>query len=376
MEHNLHIKVLGNEHTTELSIGAHILQSKRLISQLSKIGCRFALVTDSRVEMLFGRKLAEELTKKGLETILFSFPEGEEHKTRRTKEFLEDQMLEKGFGRDGAIIALGGGVVTDLAGFLAATYCRGIPLISIPTTLLGMVDASIGGKNGVNTSKGKNLIGSFYHPKAIFIDTHMLETLSENELRNGTAEIIKYGLISSPPIFEFLDQLHDRWLAVNQDFFQEIIYLSCLKKKDVIEEDPNETGLRRTLNFGHTVGHALELLECYKIGHGDAIAIGMIVESYISMKMGTLQREDFEKIFAMFKKYRFPLQISSDITIDNMIETMALDKKSLESVPRFVILKSIGQIDDCAGQYCKKIEPEILKDALKWMCKQFHTAKP
>ncbi|HSW86119.1 MAG TPA: 3-dehydroquinate synthase [Rhabdochlamydiaceae bacterium] len=376
MEHNLHIKVLGNEHTTELSIGAHILQSKRLISQLSKIGCRFALVTDSRVEMLFGRKLAEELTKKGLETILFSFPEGEEHKTRRTKEFLEDQMLEKGFGRDGAIIALGGGVVTDLAGFLAATYCRGIPLISIPTTLLGMVDASIGGKNGVNTSKGKNLIGSFYHPKAIFIDTHMLETLSENELRNGTAEIIKYGLISSPPIFEFLDQLHDRWLAVNQDFFQEIIYLSCLKKKDVIEEDPNETGLRRTLNFGHTVGHALELLECYKIGHGDAIAIGMIVESYISMKMGTLQKEDFEKIFAMFKKYRFPLQISSDITIDNMIETMALDKKSLESVPRFVILKSIGQIEDCAGQYCKKIEPEILKDALKWMCKQFHTAKP
>lgn len=376
MEHNLHIKVLGNEHSTELSIGAHILQSKRFISHLSKIGCRFALVTDSRVEMLFGRKLAEELTKKGLETILFSFPEGEEHKTRRTKEFLEDQMLEKGFGRDGAIIALGGGVVTDLSGFLAATYCRGIPLISIPTTLLGMVDAAIGGKNGVNTSKGKNLIGSFYHPKAIFIDTHMLETLSENELRNGTAEIIKYGLISSPPIFEFLDQLHDRWLAVNQDFFQEIIYLSCLKKKDVIEEDPNETGLRRTLNFGHTVGHALELLECYKIGHGDAIAIGMIVESYISMKMGTLQREDFEKIFAMFKKYRFPLQISSDITIDNMIETMALDKKSLESVPRFVILKSIGQIDDCAGQYCKKIEPEILKDALKWMCKQFHTAKP
>lgn len=360
----MHLKYLGSEKTTEISIGEKLLQSPAFLSYLKKTASRFALITDSHIKELYGLKIIEE---SGCQVDVFSFPAGERHKTRETIAFLQDRMLSQGIGRDGAIIALGGGVVTDVAGFIASTYCRGIPLISIPTSLLAMVDAAIGGKNGVNTPKGKNLIGTFYHPKAVFIDTHMLSTLPEREMRNGYAEIIKHALIASPALFSLLEQ--------GQISLEEIIYQSCQIKKMVIEEDVQEKGMRRMLNFGHTIGHALETLEDYRLPHGEAIAIGMIVEGYISHALGHLKKEDLDRMISLFKQYGFPLTISSAVTTDKMIEAMALDKKSLFSTPRFVLLKSIGEVDPSDGHYCSKVPSDLLISALNWMQEQYRGEK-
>ena len=230
-----------------------------------------------------------------------------------------------------------------------------------------MVDASMGGKNGVNASKIKNCIGTFYHPKAIFIDTALLSTLTKNELRNGTAEVIKYGLITSSSLFDYLEKNYGQWEKSDPHFFQEIIYQSCLIKKTIIEEDPTEKGLRRILNFGHTIGHALETLENYKISHGEAIAIGMLAEGYISHQMGILSKASLQKMITIFKQYGFSLKISLSFSLDKMMEIMAMDKKALTSIPRFVILKSIGQTDHCEGHHCAKVKKDIIINALSWI---------
>lgn len=304
---------------------------------------RVALITDEIVAPLYGHALAERLG-----ATLFSFPAGEQHKTRATKERLEDQMLAAGFGRDTVIIALGGGVVTDLAGFVAATYCRGVPLIMVPTTLMGMVDASLGGKTAVNTPLGKNMIGAFYQPVAIFIDPTTLSTLPQSEFKNGVVEMIKHGLVMDKEYFAFLETFQSAQL----DY---AIAESRRLKQLLVVQDEREGALRHLLNFGHTVGHALETVTNYTVSHGQAVAFGLIVESSIAYLMGYLPKESLDRLTALLQPY-IP---STRANHNALLSAMARDKKALQGRPRIVLLDDIG-----AARGCFPVDEALIREAL------------
>lgn len=357
----------------EATLAANLLFSESIALELKPLATRFALFCDETTASLIGEKWATHLQKMGLDIALFTYPPGEKEKSRARKAELEDQLLSQKFGRDTCLIALGGGVTTDLVGFLASTFCRGVPLVNVPTTLLGMVDAAIGGKTGVNTRFGKNLIGTFYPADRIFIDPTVLQSLSESEWTNGTAEVIKYALIRSPQLFQSLK----KWDPKNSHYLETIIRECVLIKAQVVETDYEETtGLRRILNFGHTIAHALELLENYQISHGEAVAIGMLVESRISQKMGLLSLKDSEEIEALVRSFPFPLKLSSAITLEKMRGALVLDKKTAQGIPRFVLLEKIGSCSPFTGEYCAEIPPQVLEEALAWMITLFSGDAP
>ncbi|MBS0635456.1 MAG: 3-dehydroquinate synthase [Verrucomicrobia bacterium] len=298
------------------------------------------IVTDSTVGPLYGEELSLFLQENGFKATLIQFPAGEVFKTRATKEYIEDEMLKAGAGRDSCIVALGGGVVLDVAGFVAATYARGIPLILIPTTLLAMCDASIGGKTAVNTPYGKNLIGSYHMPELVLRDVSFLETLSEEELKNGYVEMIKHAAILDKNYFELLEK--------RSCSLEEAIEISVMLKSKVVALDPQESGLRRILNFGHTVGHAIESMSNYTVSHGRAVAIGMLLESQMADSLGFYSA--YDRLKTIFESYE--IDLSLDFPLDTLYEHMCLDKKSDTFVPRIVILEEIGTTQKFDNVYC------------------------
>lgn len=346
-----------------------LLQSDTLVRYCHQTGNRFAIITDSHLIDLYGNPLLEHLKNQNLEAILLSFPAGEHSKTRQTKEILEDALLQHQFGKDSCIIAIGGGIVTDLAGFVASTYCRGIPLIMIPTTLLGMVDASIGGKTAVNVPQGKNLIGTIYQPASIFIDPNCLSTLPPVEIRNGFSEMIKHGLILSLSYFELLENNRQNALGLDPVLMQTLIYQSCAIKQGVVQEDEFETGKRRLLNLGHTIGHAIETLTHHKVTHGQAVAVGLLGESYLSHILGYLSLQSFERIQRVVKDYDLLPSLAFDFKPEDFLKTMSLDKKAINQSPRFVLLEEIGTCLSFDGQYCSRVDPIHLMNVLEWTCK-------
>lgn len=279
---------------------------------------KYGIITDDIVAPLFGKQVA-----KTYNATLFVFPHGEKNKTRATKEKLEDEMFEQGFDKESCLIGLGGGVVTDMAGFIAATFARGIPLILIPTTLLAMVDAAIGGKNGVNTPFGKNLIGTLYPPQEIVIDLSYLKTLPENETRQGLAEMVKHG---------FLNESYLKTLLLD-GITENTIKQSGAIKNEWIAKD------RDALNFGHTIGHAIESASNYSIPHGDAISMGMAAESYIAQEVG--QSNQFSHVVETLKKFKLPTQIPP---IPNLLTYMKRDKKNSGGRIRFSLIE--GPVDE------------------------------
>lgn len=306
---------------------------------------RYAVITDDHVEKIYGRSFTHHLDSLGFDVELFSFPAGEASKTRATKEKLEDALLLEGFGRDTTILALGGGVVTDLAGFLASTYCRGVELILIPTTLLGMVDAAIGGKTGVNTDLGKNMIGSLYSAQQLWICPKFLKTLPEKEWFNGGVEMLKAGLIADAEFFYDFSKIP----------LEEAIWRAIEIKRRIIAKDPDETGLRRTLNLGHTIGHALETLSDYQISHGEAVAAGIVLEAELSYAMGILKKEALDSI-----QDRFP-PLSFSVDFEEVFEVLRRDKKAVEGSPRFALLQDIGIPFAADGVYCTEVPRALLK---------------
>lgn len=351
-----------------LTLGHNLLKDIDPLANLLKdMRKKIAIVTDNQTASLYGTALQQNLLSHGLEVFLFSFPNGEAYKTRATKEALENQMLEAQLSRDTCLIALGGGVTTDLGGFLAATYCRGIPLIMIPTSLLAMVDASLGGKNGVNTPYGKNMIGSIYPPIQVVIDLATLNTLPKKELSNGFVEMIKHGLIADESYFKYLEKHIDNLLLLEPKLLEKAVFESCRIKKNIVEEDEKDSGKRHLLNFGHTIGHGLEHLSHYVLSHGEAVAIGILVESYISMQMGHLNEQSFKRIWQLFLKYGLNLKLPSVFSYEVMLDALTRDKKSLQGNPRFVILQKIGSTVSFHSSHSIAIKDELLKQAITWM---------
>jgi 3-dehydroquinate synthase len=345
----------------DIVIRCGLLQEEAFLrKQLLALASRFVLIADEKTASLYGKALQKILGEK---TLLLSFPGGEVNKTRATKEHLEDRLLEQGWGSDTCILALGGGVVTDLAGFVAATYCRGVPFVTIPTSLMAMIDASLGGKTGVNTSYGKNMIGCVYQPKLVLIDPCLVSSLPLRELRNGIVEIIKHGLIADASLFSYLDTHVDTLLSLDPETLSYVISESCRIKITLVEQGPKRT----LLNFGHTVGHALEKLTDYTLPHGEAVAIGILVESHMALQMGLLQQKVFEKMQNLLARYGLPLKLPKRFSYAACTEAMQLDKKSLLGKPRFVLLEEMGSAKSCDGAYCASVEESVLETALTWM---------
>jgi len=328
-------------YSSNIHIGAGLLQTD-LINSL----CHHPVLIADRALQSVGEKLAKKIG-----ALLLTVPGGEASKTRDMKEMLEDNLLNKQFGKDTTIIALGGGVVTDLVGFLASTYMRGVPLILIPTTLLAMVDGAIGGKTAVNTPLGKNLIGTFYPPKAILIDLDLLQTLPQKEWTHGIAEILKYGFIADPTLLQL-----DNW--------EPAIRTSIQIKLGIVEKDPFEQGLRRILNFGHTIGHGIEQVSDYTIPHGEAVAFGCLVEAHLSQRLGYLPPLDFCKIERTIRRFPFSLRLPSTYTRAAFLNALRLDKKSPF---RFVLLDRIGHPLPFDGAYVRPVSLEELEPTLDWM---------
>jgi len=348
----------------ETTLSHGLLFSPHVVaSALPPLASRFALFCDHTVASLIGNRWHAHLREAGLPVEIFTFPSGEQEKSRNRLEELQELLFAQKFGKDTCMIALGGGVTTDLIGYLASTYCRGTALVFAPTTLLGMVDAAIGGKTGINTPYGKNLLGTFYPADQVLLDPSLLSTLPLSEWTNGAAEVIKYALIRSPQLFQMLRA----WNIKDPAYLERILYECILIKAEVVEIDFEEkTGLRRILNFGHTIAHALELLENYTLPHGRAVAIGMLVEAYISWKMGHLSRAAFEEIDAMIRSFAFALHLSKQITLEKMHAALLFDKKN----GRFVLLNGIGSVCPFNAEYCALVPQEIVEDALLWMLAQ------
>ena len=303
---------------------------------------RLCIVTDSRVRQLYGDSLIKLLTPLAKQVEIFVFSEGEASKTLDTVRQLYCFLIEKHFDRKDMLVALGGGVVGDLTGYAAATYLRGIDFIQIPTSLLAQVDSSIGGKTGVDFDQYKNMVGAFKMPRLVYINLSALASLDSRQFYNGFAEVMKYGLIKDAAFYEWmiskLYEIDER----QQDILEEMIYRSCLIKKAVVEKDPTEQGERALLNFGHTIGHAIEKEMNFSLLHGECVALGSVAAAYISWKKGYLSMEEYYEIRDMFVPFHLPISIEN-IEPEKILAHTKSDKKMEQGQIKFILLKKIGK---------------------------------
>lgn len=318
-----------------------IIMGTKIMSDLSSLmlgcpkSCKAFVITDTNVSEIYLEYLKSQLKKLNLEVHYYIIPAGEFSKSLKTVENIYEKLSFDLISKNDIIISLGGGVVSDISGFVASTYKRGIKLVNIPTSFLAMIDASIGGKNAVNLNSGKNLVGSFYFPDLILIDYSFLNTLPKKELNSGIAEAIKCGAIFDEKLFDILEK------EKFEDNIENIIYRSILVKKKLVEEDQFDSGKRMLLNFGHTIGHAVESLSEYKnISHGDAVSIGMNVITKISEELGLTSTGAYERLKNVCEKYSLPTQ--NNFSIENLSETILQDKKNFGEYINLVILKNIG----------------------------------
>ncbi len=324
---------------------------------------RAAVVTNTTVAPLYLEPLRAMLQSHGVDMIPIILPDGEQYKNAETLGLIYDALLSNRCERNTPLIALGGGVIGDMTGYAAATYLRGVPFIQIPTTLLAQVDSSVGGKTGINHPLGKNMIGAFYQPQVVLADITTLNTLSDQELRAGIAEGIKYGLIRDLSFFEWLEQNMEKLLARDADALQYAITRSCQNKAEVVAADERESGERALLNLGHTFGHAIETGMGYGAWlHGEAVAVGTIMAADLSCRMGWLSKEDVTRIHSLFERASLPV-VAPALGVEKYLQLMGLDKKVVGGKIRFVLLKSIG----CAV-ISGSVEPELLQQTLVAKC--------
>lgn len=305
---------------------------------------KFAIVTDSIVENLYAKKIFDKLIANGFQADLFVIPEGEKSKTRPMKEFVEDSMLNKGYRRDCCVLAIGGGVVTDLAGFVAGTFGRGVPFINYATTLLSAADASVGGKTAVDTPLATNLIGMFNQPKKVYIDIDTWKTLPERQLSSGLSETIKHACLGDLEMFEYLEKNIEKVLQNDVEACEFIAERNCRVKYNVVMKDERESGLREILNLGHTVGRAIETVSDYKLLHGEALSIGMVAQVKLGNELGFISEENMNRVIDLYKKANLPIKIPDYIDKNVLVKKLYTDKKVRDGKLRFVFQKEIGDV--------------------------------
>ncbi|MBE5921552.1 MAG: 3-dehydroquinate synthase [Lachnospiraceae bacterium] len=334
-----------------------------LCDELKKLGIekkRLCIVTESKVGPLYAEEIAALLQNQAKEVHIFEFPYGESNKTLNTVQNLYEFLILHKFDRKDMLLALGGGVVGDLTGFTAATYLRGIDFVQIPTSLLAQVDSSIGGKTGVDFSAYKNMVGAFHQPKLVYMNLSVLNTLSDAEYLSGFGEIIKHGCIKDADYFHTLQAQLPQVLARDLDVLEEIIATSCHIKRRVVENDAKEHGERALLNFGHTLGHAIEKLMNFELLHGECVAIGAVAAAHLAMKKNLLTTEEAGKIEAVFAGYQLPTKVPAKLSASDIVTATLNDKKMDAGVIQFILLDGIGN-----GVISRAVTQEDMLDAIE-----------
>ena len=337
-------KVIDDSYDIEIG---YSLQ-KQLLDDISEglVGSikRFAVVTDSNVRALYADKINDMLIDAGFISNVIEFKAGEKSKTRAVKEYVEDKMLELGYRRDCCIIAVGGGVVSDLSGFTAGTFGRGVPFINYTTTLLAAADASIGGKTAVDTPLATNLIGLFNQPKKVYIDLAAWKTLEKRELISGLAETIKHGCLGDIELFEYLEKNVERVFDIDPEVCEFISRHNCEVKYKVVMQDERESGLREILNLGHTVGRAIETVSDYRLTHGEAVSIGLAAQALLGEELGFISHENVTRVLSLCSRAGLPVTVPEYIDRSELVKKLYTDKKVRDGKLRFVFQKEIGDM--------------------------------
>jgi 3-dehydroquinate synthase len=322
------------------------------------IAKKYAVVADEHVSSLYGAKLLDSMAQAGLVAELLTFPRGEASKNLATTGELASRLARLGFDRKDGLIALGGGVTGDITGFLAAIYMRGIPFVQVPTTLLAQVDSSVGGKTGVDIPEGKNLVGVFYQPRAVYIDPGTLNTLPVAEVLNGLAEVIKYGMIYDAAFFKLLADRRQDLLQLDADLVEEVIARCCTIKAEVVAADEKEADLRRILNFGHTIGHAVEAASGFALAHGQAVAIGMVAAAELAVAKRIFAQPEASKLREVIAAYGLPVTIPDYLDQETVRSYLKTDKKAVGGRPFFVLPTGIGTVtitDEVADELISQV---------------------
>ena len=322
---------------------------------------KIVIITDSNTKKLYGTKLARELKK--YKPLLLSFKAGEPSKNYKTKQYLESHMLKQRCDRETIILALGGGVVGDISGYVAATYMRGISYIQIPTTLLAMVDSSIGGKTGINTPEGKNLIGAYHQPADIILNLNYLKTLPQRHLINGLIESAKMFMTNNSTLFHYFNTHIDSILDRDMTRLKKIITGAIKIKQEIVHKDEKDNNLRAICNFGHTIGHAIENIMGYKIMHGHAVGLGILVEAKIAELLGLLSSYEYKTIKNLLLKLNISSQSLKKLDINQIILATKIDKKVKSNKTRYVLLKKIGQVLCVDNTYAHIVSDSLVRKA-------------
>ena len=329
---------------------------------------KFAIVTDSIVKELYADNIHHLLQEAGYSTDIFVFEAGETNKTRKTKELIEDAMLEKGYRRDCCILAVGGGVVTDLAGFVAGTFGRGVPFINYATTLLAAADASVGGKTAVDTPLATNLIGLFHQPQKVYLDIATWKTLPKRQVASGMAETIKHACLANKDFFEYLNKHVEQIFAIDKDVCEHIAEENCRVKYEIVMKDERESGLREVLNLGHTVGRAIETVSEYRLLHGEALSIGMVAQVKLAFKLGYVTEQERDAVVQLLQRANLPIAIPDYIDREALVKKLYTDKKVKNGKLRFVVQNGIGAVVEFEkGVFATPIEEAIAREIIMEM---------
>ena len=352
------LKIELGDRTYNIYIGGGLLDrtAELLCEVIPSKKC--VVITNPTVGKLYGNTVKESLVKSGVAVDLLTVPDGEEYKSLETAGKLYEELTERFTERGTPILALGGGVIGDLAGFVASTYMRGVPLVQIPTTLLAQVDSSIGGKVAVDHGSLKNNIGTFYQPRLVISDTAVLKTLPQKEFVNGMAEVIKSAVIRDNAFFVFIKENLDAIIKRDNDAIEEMVFRAASIKASVVMQDERDTGLRNILNFGHTVGHAVESVSNFQIAHGQAVAIGMMAEAGISRRMGTFEENEIKELEELISRCGLPTGIPQ-IDKEGILMAMSHDKKTTDGKIRFALPRNIGDV-----YLADEVETDYIREAI------------
>jgi 3-dehydroquinate synthase len=355
------IRVELGERSYDIAIGSDSLGEVGEHIKSFGLSPKIVLVSNPTVFLIYGERVSVSVKKAGFNPFTVIIPDGEEYKDLLWVQHIYNELLAAKLDRSSALVALGGGVVGDITGFAASTYMRGISYIQVPTTLLAQVDSSVGGKTGVNHKLGKNMIGTFWQPGLVWVDVETLKTLPKRELLAGIAEVIKYGVIRDKELFNFIEANREKILNLDSNILTHIIKRSCEIKAEIVSKDEREAGLRAILNFGHTIGHAIETVTEYKrFLHGEAVAIGMCVESRLSLMLGLIERDEVLRVQSVVDSFGLPSEMPEHIDMNGILSSIQLDKKAIAGELKFILPEKIGSVRIYKGVTEKSIK-EVLQ---------------